>query len=283
MRIANHADRAVLLITDSTGVDIHTASDGRFGPDLGSVYENWSAFAAWAQARAASLGAVQIDRSALGSPSPRPRQVFAIGLNYGAHRAEAGYKAVTEMPPVFTKFVSALTGPDTVVALPAEGKVDWEVELVVVIGTEAKNVEADSAWNHVAGLSIGQDFSERITQNAGQAPQFSLGKSYEGFSPVGPWLVTPDEFADPDDIKLGCSIDGEQMQNGTTSDMLYSVPRLIESLSKIVRLMPGDMIFTGTPSGVGIGRSPQRFLAPGESLVTWIEGIGEIKQSFVAA
>lgn len=283
MRIANHSDRAVLLITDSTGLDIHTASDGRFGPDLSSVYDDWNGFTEWAGSRAASTGAVQIDRSALGSPSPRPRQVFAIGLNYAAHRAEAGYKAVAEMPPVFTKFVSALTGPDTVVTLPAEGKVDWEVELVVVIGTEAKNVTADSAWNHVAGLSVGQDFSERITQNAGQAPQFSLGKSYEGFSPVGPWLVTPDEFTNPDEIKLGCSIDGEQMQDGTTRDMIYSVPQLIESLSKIVRLMPGDMIFTGTPAGVGIGRSPQRFLAPGESLVTWIEGIGEINQSFIAA
>ena len=283
MRIANHADRAVLLSSDSTGADIHTASAGRFGPDLPSVYDHWSEFTEWAGSYSAPTCSVTIDRTALGSPSPRPRQVLAIGLNYRAHAREAGFEPSDQMPPVFTKFVSAMTGPDTVVTLPAAGNVDWEVELVVVIGTEAKNVSADTAWNHVAGLSIGQDFSERITQNAGQAPQFSLGKSFEGFSPVGPWLVTPDEFADPDALILGCSIDGEVMQNGTTADMIFSVPRLIESLSRIVRLLPGDIIFTGTPSGVGIGRSPQRFLAPGETLVTWIDGIGEITQSFVAA
>jgi len=283
MRIANHAGRAVILTSDSTGEDVYTASEGRFGPTLPAIYDNWKEFTEWAGSYSARTGDVIIDRASLASPSPRPPQILAIGLNYQAHASEAGYQPSDEMPPVFTKFVSAMTGPDTVVSLPADGHVDWEVELVVVIGTEAKNVTAEAAWSHVAGLSIGQDFSERITQNAGQAPQFSLGKSFEGFSPVGPWLVTLDEFPDPDTIKLGCSIDGEPMQNGTTADMIFSVPRLIESLSRIVRLLPGDIIFTGTPSGVGIGRSPQRFLSPGETLVTWIDGIGEINQSFVAA
>jgi 2-keto-4-pentenoate hydratase/2-oxohepta-3-ene-1,7-dioic acid hydratase in catechol pathway len=283
LRIANHDNRAVLLSSDEAGIDIHTASEGRFGPDLASIYNDWEAFDAWAQGHAGGGADIAIDRALLGSPSPAPRQVFAIGLNYTAHAKESGFAAPEQLPPVFTKYLSAITGPDTVVTLPEGGNTDWEVELVAVIGKEASHVSAAEAWDYVAGLSIGQDISERVSQLRGPAPQFGLGKSFPGFAPIGPWLVTPGEFEDPDDLALGCSLDGEELQKGRTSELIFSVPALIQGLSQTVTLLPGDIIFTGTPSGVGVGRSPQRFIQPGEVLVSRIEGIGEITQTFVAA
>jgi 2-keto-4-pentenoate hydratase/2-oxohepta-3-ene-1,7-dioic acid hydratase in catechol pathway len=283
VRIANHDNRAVLLDTDEAGIDIHTASDGRFGPGLAAVYEQWEEFKAWASTLADTAADVKVDRSRLGSPSSAPRQVFAIGLNYSDHAKESGFAQPDSLPPVFTKFPTCITGPDTTVVLPEGGNVDWEVELVAVIGKEAKNVQAADAWDYVAGLSVGQDISERVSQLRGPAPQFGLGKSFPGFGPVGPWLVTPDEFGNPDDLEIGCSIDGEEVQKGRTSELIFSVPALIEGLSATVTLLPGDIIFTGTPAGVGLGRNPQRFIKPGETLVSRIEGIGQITQTFTAA
>jgi 2-keto-4-pentenoate hydratase/2-oxohepta-3-ene-1,7-dioic acid hydratase in catechol pathway len=275
MRIANHKDRAVLLTSDDAGIDVHDASGGKFGPDIASLYREWSAFSAWASG-AVTGETISVTRAHLGAPSPEPEQIFAIGLNYQAHQKEAGYKVTTELPPVFTKWRSSLTGPDTEVTLPAGGNVDWECELVVVIGKGGRNISPANAWDHVAGVTIGQDFSERIRQQFGQAPQYSLGKSFAGFAPTGPWLVSPDEFADPNSIRLGSDIDGQVQQNGTTADMICPVPQLLEFLSKIVEFRPGDIIFTGTPAGVGMGQDPKRFLKPGENLRSWIEGIGEI-------
>lgn len=283
MRIANHNKRAVLLTSDETGIDVHTASEGRFGPALPSLYNDWEAFTSWAQGACVLEAGVAIDRSLLGSPSPAPRQIFAIGLNYSAHAKESGFEEPDQLPPVFTKFISSLTGPDTTVELPDGGNTDWEVELVAIVGKEASNVSAADAWEYVAGLSIGQDLSERVSQLRGPAPQFGLGKSFPGFAPVGPWLVSPGEFGNPDDLEIGCSLDGEEVQKGRTSELIFSVPALIQGLSQTVTLLPGDIIFTGTPSGVGLGRTPQRFIQPGETLVSRIEGIGEISQTFVPA
>jgi 2-keto-4-pentenoate hydratase/2-oxohepta-3-ene-1,7-dioic acid hydratase in catechol pathway len=283
LRIANHDSRAVLLTSDDAGVDVHTASGGRFGPDLPLLYNEWEAFTAWAWGASGLTADVAIDRCLLGSPSPAPRQIFAIGLNYSAHAKESGFEEPDQLPPVFTKFVSSLTGPDTTVELPEGGNTDWEVELVAIVGKEASNVSAADAWEYVAGLSIGQDLSERVSQLRGPAPQFGLGKSFPGFAPVGPWLVSPGEFGNPDDLEIGCSLDGEEVQKGRTSELIFSVPALIQGLSQTVTLLPGDIIFTGTPSGVGLGRTPQRFIQPGETLVSRIEGIGEISQTFVPA
>jgi 2-keto-4-pentenoate hydratase/2-oxohepta-3-ene-1,7-dioic acid hydratase in catechol pathway len=281
MRLANVDGRAVLLTADDRGYDVAAASDGKFGPDLPSVYANWEGFRSWAAA-GVDAETITFQRSQLGSPSPAPRQILAIGLNYSDHAAESGFAVPEGMPPTFTKFLSAMSGPDSVVTLPAGGNTDWEVELVVVLGRTASNVSEDDAWQYVAGLTVGQDISERITQAAGPAPQFSLGKSFPGFAPVGPWLVTPDAVPDPDDLALGCSVDGEQMQNGRTRDLIFGVPALIARLSRNITLYPGDLIFTGTPSGVGLGRKPQRFLRDGERLDSWIEGIGELHQRFAA-
>jgi 2-keto-4-pentenoate hydratase/2-oxohepta-3-ene-1,7-dioic acid hydratase in catechol pathway len=281
MRLANVAGRATLLVSDVEGVDVARASEGRFGPGLGSVYDDWDGFLAWAGSVPA-YDVVPVSRALLGSPSPRPRQIVAIGLNYAEHAAESGFPVPDTLPPTFTKFASALSGPDSSVVLPDGGDTDWEVELVVVLGRIARRVPEAEAWHHVAGLTVGQDISERITQLSGPSPQFGLGKSFAGFAPVGPWLVTPDELPDRDDLALGCTINGETVQDGRTRDLVFGVPALIARLSRIVTLYPGDLIFTGTPSGVGLGRSPRRFIKPGDRLDSWIEGIGELHQTFIA-
>ncbi|MFB7883318.1 fumarylacetoacetate hydrolase family protein [Microbacterium sp. NPDC056057] len=282
MRLANLAGRAVVVIGDRA-VDVEQASGGRFGADPQALFSDWQSFAEWASAvpDAAAAASIAFEATRLGAPVPRPRQVFAIGLNYAEHAAEAGYPP-DGMPVTFTKFPSSIVGPEAVVELP-EGNVDWEVELVVVIGREAYRVDREHAWDHVAGLTIGQDLSERITQLQGSAPQFSLGKSFPGFGPTGPWLVTPDEFTDRDDLAISCTLSGEGMQASRTSMMLYDVPELLMRLSAVCPLLPGDIIFSGTPSGIGNRRTPPRFITPADVLVSEIEGIGTLTTRFAAA
>jgi 2-keto-4-pentenoate hydratase/2-oxohepta-3-ene-1,7-dioic acid hydratase in catechol pathway len=282
MKLANHHGRPVIVLGSSAGVDVAKASNHRWGPDLASVYADWAAFCHWADQAGPLTADVQIQPEALQPVSPQPSQIMAVGLNYADHVSESGFETPDRLPPVFTKFRSSLTGPDTTVELPTGGNTDWEVELVVVIGRETSNVVADEAWDYVAGVTIGQDLSERIAQLAGPAPQFSLGKSFRGFSPIGPWLVTPDELPDRDDLRLGCSVNGETVQDSRTSLLLFGVAALVAGLSQVVTLQPGDLIFTGTPSGVGAGRDPQRFLRPGDVLESWIDGIGSLRQTFVA-
>ncbi|MFE7129083.1 fumarylacetoacetate hydrolase family protein [Streptomyces sp. NPDC057617] len=279
MRTANLSGRLVLVTDDGLAVDVEQASDGRFGPDPQDIYQDWRSFRGW-QTTAVLPQGRPFAPEELGAPAPRPRQVFAVGLNYRAHAAESGFEAPTTLPPVFPKYVSSITGPVTEVDLPPDGHTDWEVELVAVIGERAHHVAEDDAWPHVAGLTAGQDLSERITQLSGPAAQFGLGKSFPGFSPTGPFLVTPDAIADPDNLALGCSLNGEEVQKGRTDDLIFSVPALIARLSAILPLLPGDVVFTGTPAGVGLGRSPQRWISAGDSLVSWIEGIGELRQTF---
>ena len=209
-----------------------------------------------------------------------PRQVFAIGLNYADHVSESKMGR-PDSPTVFTKFQSSITGPNATVELPS-GFTDWEVELVVAIGRAAHRVSEEAAYGHVAGFMVGQDLSERVVQLAGPVPQFSLGKSYPGFAPLGPALVTVDEIEHPDDLELGCRLGDEVLQLGRTRDLMFSVPELISRLSAVCPLLPGDIIFTGTPSGVGNARDPKRFIPPGGVLTSHIEGIGELRNDFVA-
>jgi 2-keto-4-pentenoate hydratase/2-oxohepta-3-ene-1,7-dioic acid hydratase in catechol pathway len=281
MRIANIAGRLSLLVSDATALDVERASAGRFTACPQEIYERWDEFCAWVQ-QADTASARPFDASDLGSPAPTPRQVFAIGLNYADHAAESGFAAPEHLPPTFTKWPSAITGPYGDITLPEGGHTDWEVELVAVIGRGGTSVAEASGWDHVAGLAVGQDLSERIIQLRGPAPQFGLGKSLPQFAPIGPWLVTPDELDNPDDLALGCSINGETMQEGRTRDLICSVPALVAGLSAIVTLFPGDVIFTGTPAGVGIGRDPQRWLQPGDELVSYVTGIGEMRHRFRA-
>lgn len=280
MRLANLAGRAALVVSEFTAVDVATASNGKFGPALPELFERWDEFLPWAQNAPLDEGRTAFERSALGPPSPTPRQVFGVGMNYRDHAAEAGVSDTDEEPPIFTKFVSCITGPDSTVTLPTDGQCDWEVELVVVMGMAAWRIPEGHGWDHVAGICIGQDISERTAQFAGPMPQFNMAKSAPGFGPTGPWLVSSDEFDDRDDLAIGCSLNEVIMQNGRTSAMLWSVGRLVASISARVPLLPGDLIFTGTPAGVGMGRDPQRFISHGEVLDSWIEGVGSIRQVF---
>ena len=282
MRIINHAGRAGLVIAGRV-LDVEHASGGAFGPDPQELYQRWDEFTAWAGAVGAdgADGAEPLDASAVGPPVPRPGQVFAIGLNYRAHAHEAGLD-LPGSPMVFTKFPASITGPAGTITLPP-GSVDFEAELVAVIGRRAYQVPEAAAWGHVAGLTAGQDLSERELQLRPPAPQqYNLGKSYPGFAPIGPVLVTPDEFGDPGDLELSCTLSGEQMQKARTRDLIFSVPQLIAFLSSVLPLLPGDLIFTGTPSGIGWAREPRRLLADGDELVTRVEGIGEMRHHFTA-
>lgn len=214
----------------------------------------------------------EVDPARLGPCVPRPQKVFGIGLNYRSHAAESNME-LPEAPLTFTKFPSCLVGPtaDVVLSGPA---VDWEVELVVAIGTGGRHIPAEEAWKHVAGLTLGQDISDRAVQLSGRPPQFSLGKSFDTFGPIGPSLVSVDAFADPDDVEIWCDVAGERMQHASTSDLIFSVPDLVAYLSGICTLAPGDLIFTGTPAGVGGARG--RFLRAGELIESGNDVIGRL-------
>jgi 2-keto-4-pentenoate hydratase/2-oxohepta-3-ene-1,7-dioic acid hydratase in catechol pathway len=274
MRLLNVAGRLTLEVSGETGADVATASGGRFGPDPQSVFDRWEAFTEWVRGAGELAADVAVDRASLLAPVPRPRQVFALALNYPDHSAEAGRELPTA-PIVFTKFPTCVTGPYADVHVPA-GNVDYEVELVVVMGRVADRVSEAEAWQHVAGLCVGQDISERVLQFSAAVPQLSLAKSLPGFGPIGPALVTLDELADPDDLALDCALNGTMMQSSRTSEMVFSVPSIIAQISATCLMLPGDLIFTGTPSGVGARQDPPRFLKDGDVLVTRVEGIGEL-------
>jgi 2-keto-4-pentenoate hydratase/2-oxohepta-3-ene-1,7-dioic acid hydratase in catechol pathway len=275
VKLATHDGRLVAVLADGVA-DVATASGGRFGPDPMTAYADWTAFRDWAGGVTESTAG--LDEGRLGCPVPRPRQVFAIGLNYRSHAEESGM-AVPDVPATFTKFPASLAGPFDDVEIVGD-TVDWEVELVAVIGTHADRVDEDDAWDHVAGLTVGQDVSDRTLQFAA-GMQFSLGKSRRGYGPMGPWVVTVDEVPNPDDLALGCSVDGETVQDSRTSDLIFGVPRLVAELSSVLPLLPGDVIFTGTPAGVGMARQPPRALLPGQVLESWIDGIGTIRNRCV--
>ena len=275
MKLANHDGRLAIVLPDGV-VDVATARDGRFGPDPMAAYEAWDELVAWAVDATTPTG--PLDEAKLGNPVPRPRQVFAIGLNYRSHAEESGM-AIPAVPATFTKYPASLSGPFDDIEVHGD-TVDWEVELVAVIGRQADRVTEADAWAHVAGVTVGQDISDRTLQFAA-GMQFSLGKSRRGYGPMGPWLVTPDELSDPDDLALGCSVDGETVQDARTSDLIFGVRQLVAELSAVLPLLPGDVIFTGTPAGVGMARQPPRSLQPGQVLETWIEGIGTIRNRCV--
>ena len=214
----------------------------------------------------------------LGPPVPFPRQVFGIGLNYRDHAQETG----AQLPPApltFTKYPSSIAGPTASIPLSGE-TVDWEVELVAVVGRTARHVSTESAWEYLAGLTLGQDISDRTVQRAGVPPQFNLGKSFENYGPTGPALVSLDSFANLLDIALSCAVDSTTMQSASSAQMIFNIPTLVAYLSSIVTLYPGDIIFTGTPAGVGAARGT--FLRPGSVLTSHADVIGSLHNECVA-
>lgn len=232
----------------------------------------------------------QIDVSRLPRVPGRPRigpcvgqvgKFICIGLNYSDHATEAGMKVPAE-PVIFMKATSAIIGPNDHVVIPRGGtKTDWEVELGVVIGKPAKYVSEAEAMAHVAGYCVINDLSERAFQLEGTG-QWVKGKSADTFGPIGPWLVTPDEIADPQNLKMWLEIDGHRYQDGSTRTMIFGVRHLVSYLSRFMSLQPGDIISTGTPPGVGMGQKPPCYLQPGNRMRLGIEGLGEQDQTVIA-
>jgi 2-keto-4-pentenoate hydratase/2-oxohepta-3-ene-1,7-dioic acid hydratase in catechol pathway len=278
IRLANLQGRASLVV-DQQVVDVERASNHRFPADPMGVLANWDAFAGWAAGVGPGAATGGLDETMLGPAVPRPSKVFAIGLNYKSHAQEAGLPLPAQ-PMVFTKFPNCLVGPRADVELSSE-HVDWEVELVVVIGRRARRIAEARARDYVAGYCAGQDISDRRLQFSDQPPQFSMGKSIDTFGPLGPAIVSLDTFADVDDLALTCDVAGERMQSARTSDMVFGVAPLVAYLARFCTLEPGDIIFTGTPSGVGSVRQPRRYLKPGEEIVSTIEGIGTLRNRCV--
>jgi len=206
---------------------------------------------------------------------------ICIGLNYADHAAEAGMSVPPE-PVIFMKATSAICGPNDPIVIPRGAlKVDWEVELAVIIGTRAKYVTEADALAHVAGYALTNDLSERSYQTE-RAGQWTKGKSCDGFGPIGPWLVTRDEVADPQNLGLWLSVNGARVQNGSTRTMVYGVAHLVSYLSQFMTLHPGDVISTGTPPGVGMGQKPARYLVPGDVVELGVDGLGQARQVAVA-
>jgi 2-keto-4-pentenoate hydratase/2-oxohepta-3-ene-1,7-dioic acid hydratase in catechol pathway len=274
--LANHRGRAVLW-RDGVGFDVERASGGRFGSSPLDALGRWDAFRDWA-AGVSGTGD-PIPAAELGPPVPAPAKVFAIGLNYRDHAEEAGLP-IPAAPMVFTKFPTCLVGPESDVILWSD-RVDWEAELVVVIGRRAESVPEARALDHVAGYCVGQDVSDRRLQFRDQPPQFSLGKSRNTFGPLGPAVVPVDAVGDPGDLAIVCEVAGERMQESRTSQLIFGVPELVAELSRHCPLDPGDLIFTGTPGGVGSVRKPRRYLRVGEEIVTTIEGLGALRNRCV--
>jgi 2-keto-4-pentenoate hydratase/2-oxohepta-3-ene-1,7-dioic acid hydratase in catechol pathway len=224
--------------------------------------------------------AYQLDKVRLHAPLPNPPRVFAIGLNYRDHATESGME-LPRTPIVFFKLATSIVGPGEPIVLPVNStQPDYEAEFAFVIGHGGFRLSADEAMKHVYGYTIVNDVSARDVQF--ENTQWSMSKSFPTFCPMGPAIVTADEIPDPHDLKIALSIDGEQLQNSNTRELVFKIPALIEYLSAITPLLPGDVISTGTPPGVGLGRTPRRWLRPGETVTVTVEGLGALTNPVVA-
>jgi 2-keto-4-pentenoate hydratase/2-oxohepta-3-ene-1,7-dioic acid hydratase in catechol pathway len=275
-KLANVSGRSVLVNGDDY-FDLAKISEGNVSSDpsqvinsLGAIsklYEQIDQFDA-----SGSLKDVQ-----MGPPVTGSRNCFAVGLNYRNHAEESGME-IPPFPMIFTKHTSCINGPFDNIEMRSD-IVDYEAELVVVIGKQGKNISNDEAWNHVAGLTVGQDISDRSVQFHATPPQFNLGKSFDTFGPIGPILVSPDQFEDKSSLNLECSVNGELRQKDNTNDLIFDIPYIISYVSEFITLEPGDLIFTGTPAGVGATQG--KLLKDGDILSTTISGIGTIENKCV--
>jgi len=270
-RFANVAGRSSLVDDAGDYYDLERMTGGDVTADPVEALSNLDALSA-AQARLDDMTPFGTLTGADIRPPVTPQNVFAIGLNYADHVAEAKMD-LPKTPLVFTKFPSCIVGPNSDIELRSE-HADYEVELVVVIGREGRDISVADAWSHVLGLSAGQDISDRVLQFAAKPPHFDLAKSRDTYGPLGPTLVSPDMFDDPTDLGIRCAINGELRQDSRTSNLVFSIADLIAYLSSIMTLSPGDIIFTGTPAGVG--GSAGKFLQPGDVITSEVDGIGSL-------
>jgi 2-keto-4-pentenoate hydratase/2-oxohepta-3-ene-1,7-dioic acid hydratase in catechol pathway len=246
-----------------------------FADMCGAIAAGQSAIAAANKGTPVALSAVKLH-----APIPRPPKVVCIGLNYRDHAIESGM-AIPTIPVVFNKFPNSVIAPGEDVVLPKNSeKPDYEAEFAVILGKPGRHVSKENAMDYVFGYTIVNDVSARDWQL--QTSQWIMGKTFDTFCPMGPWIVTADEIADPHNLRIGLRIDGVTVQDSSTKELIFGIPELVEHLSKVFTFEPGDVISTGTPPGVGLGHKPPRWLKPGEVMTVFIEGIGELTNPCVA-
>lgn len=281
MKFANVSGRATLVI-EGRAVDIEKASDGRVGSDP-MVCSDLSLHAALADV-ASSVDPAEwpeLDMAALGAPVSRPPKGFGVALNYRSHAIESNKEIPTE-PHLFGKTENCVCGPFDEIIVPAgRDMIDYEAEMVIVFGRECSKATEADAWSYIAGVTAGQDISDRGEQFRPPVKQFTIAKTYDTFGPIGPFLVTPDELANRDGVGVQGRIDGEVVQDGNTDDLIFSVPALVAWLSRYITFRPGDLVWTGTPGGVGEARTPPLFLRDGMILETEVEGVGTMRNPVV--
>lgn len=271
-RFANVSGRSALVDAERRWFDASSVSRGAVSADPMEAWRQLGEVHLAARELTTAVPDGILDEADVRPPIPSPRSVFAVGLNYRSH-AEESAMTPPPTPLVFTKFPSCLAGPADAVVLGGSSD-DYEAELVVVIGRGGRDIDRSVAWEHVGGLTVGQDISDRTLQFASKPPHFDLGKSRDTYGPIGPVVVSTDSFTDPGDLLITCDVNAERRQEDRTSNLLFDIPTLISYLSSILTLAPGDLIFTGTPKGVGV--ASLRFLQPGDVITTTIEGIGSM-------
>ena len=274
--LANVGGRGALVDGDHY-YDLEELADGALSPDPMAALTTPDLLAELASRLGCHQPTGLLTEATLGPPVPRPRNSYGVGLNYRSHAEEASME-IPDVPLVFTKFPSCITGPFDEVRLRSD-RCDYEGELVVVVGSGGADIDPTDAWDHVVGLTVGQDISDRPAQFMTQPPQFNLGKSFDSFGPIGPVVASPDCFDDPDDLTLTTHVNGETRQDDRTSNMVFSVADLVAFLSRITTLVTGDIIFTGTPDGIGAAQG--LFLADGDVITTAIDGIGTMANTCV--
>ena len=286
MRLANYDGRSSIALVSTAGsdhvVDVETASNGELASDPMVLCDlaNHPSLAALARDATATDWPV-LRPELLGAPVPRPPKGFGVALNYRQHAVESGLALPTE-PHLFGKMENCVRGPyDEIVVPPGRDMVDYEAELVIVFGRVCKQATAADAWSFLAGVTCGQDISDRGEQFRQPVRQFTIAKTYDTFGPIGPFLVTPDELPNPDALELEGRISGTVMQHSNTSDLIFDVPALVVWLSRFITFQPGDLLWTGTPSGVGEAQKPPRFLHAGDVVETEIAGIGLMRNPVV--
>jgi 2,4-diketo-3-deoxy-L-fuconate hydrolase len=275
-RLANIDGRAA-LVSGENYYDLEKISQGNFSQDPMQALEALSELSALGAQLDNFEPSGQLADVELGPPVPNPKNCYAVGLNYRNH-AEESNMAMPPVPMVFTKHTSCISGPTADIEMRSD-YVDYEAELVAVIGKPGKDIAKETAWQHVAGLCVGQDISDRPMQFSAAPPQFNLGKSFDTFGPIGPVLTSLESLQDYHSMEIQCNVSGEVRQKDNVSDLIFDIPYLIAYLSEIVTLKTGDIIFTGTPAGVGV--IDGKYLRDGDMLTTSIEGLGTLRNRCV--
>ena len=271
-KLANIEGRAA-LVEGENYYDLETLSSGKFDKDTSNALNNLNGLSELSKDLSISEPTGLLRNVRIDAPISAPKNCFAVGLNYKNHAEEAGMD-IPAVPMIFTKHTTCLVGPNATIEMRSD-HVDYEAELVVVIGSTGKDIQKDKAWDHVAGLCVGQDISDRTVQFSSKPPQFNLGKSFDTFGPMGPYLISPDLLEDKDSLQIECKVNEEIRQKDNTNDLIFNIPSIISYLSEILTLNTGDIIFTGTPGGVGVMEG--KFLKEGDVLRTSIEGIGVLE------